>query len=414
MKFLLLLLVLTSCGKKLAKGDVTFDLSELAQQDRDGDGINDTTELSQSRNPFVAEIREVLPVIPAEVTLVQNDGKPIKMAPSVSRKLRRLLIDASLREEKTKDLPSVSQLELSFIHQPGYWRTRMSGKHFTRIDTQELSATKIDPGFIDTPIITLNAQIENGSLLDVTDKSYRLIISRPEGEQIFYVSVELPVRDFLHQSGLLPKGQPLSPHADEAGWRLVNTDHSFSQKPLAGETYAIVYGSAEDFRRAEVRGLKLNLLARKSLRFERPQRFNMTVVLNNIQKAVTQSKTNIHTLSSHPDYQHLTCKFTSVSLLRREAVIPRSVEAVLERLDLNGAFDLSLGWIEIGHTAVAANITLSVNSDAWTPQFQHALTATTIQTGVVDSACGRAVPVRAETHALYTEISGDVLIGDQI
>lgn len=414
MKFLLLLLILTSCGKKLANGDVTYELSELSQQDRDGDGLPDASELSLARNPFVAEIREVLPAVPKEVTLVQNDGRPVKLAPSVSRKLRRLLVDASLREEKATNLPGVSQLELSFIHQPGYWRTRMSGKHFTRIESQELSGAKIDPGFIDTPIITLNARIENGSLLDVAEKSYRLIVSKPDGEQIFYVSVELPLRDFLQQSGLLPKGQPLGPHADESGWRLVNTDHSFSHAPEAGETYAIVYGSADDFRKAEVRGMKLDLLTKKSLRFGGPQRFNMTVVLNHIQKAVTHAKTDVHTLSSHPDYQHLTCKFTTVSLLRREAIVPRSIEAVLERLDLNGAFDLSLGWIEVGETAVAANITLSVNSDAWTPQFQSALTSATLQTGVVESACGRAVPVKATTHALYTEIRGDVLIGDQI
>lgn len=413
MNYLFLLLLLTSCGKKLTSGEAPYPLTDISRQDRDGDGIPDVTELAQARNPLVAEVRETFPALPPEFVLVQNDGTPIKMAPTVRRRLRSALVAASLTATKTTNLPEISQLELSFIHQPGYWRTRMAGKHFTRVEAAGLPTTKLEPGFIDTPIITLNAQLEHGDLLELKEKAYRLIVSTPEREQIFFVSVDLPLRDFLHQAGLTPRGAPLAPHADAEGWRLVNTDERFAARPVAGETYAVVYGSAADFRRAAVRGQRLNLLAATPVRFAHAQRFNVTIVLGHMQKAVTHSKTQIHTLSSHPDHAHLTCKFTETTLVRREAQVHRSVDAVLAQLELDGAYDLGLGWVEVGAHAVAANVTLSVNSDDWTPQFRSGLRTEKVFTGVVTSGC-RAIPAQPQPQPLYTEISGELLIGDQI
>jgi hypothetical protein len=88
LKFLLLIVLIVSCGKKSTQEEYYQADQTTLSQDADADGIQDWDEIHAGKDPFVSNVQETFPEISKEVTLVQNDGLEVVIQPQVKRVLR--------------------------------------------------------------------------------------------------------------------------------------------------------------------------------------------------------------------------------------------------------------------------------------------------------------------------------------
>ena len=410
MKFLFLILLIVSCGKKSTQDDVyQFDQATISQ-DTDADGIEDWDEIHAGNNPFVSNVQETFPEINKEVTLVQNDGLEVVIQPQVKRVLRDLLLKKSLDANKDLPLPEVSQLELRFKNRPAYWRTKLAGKHFTKILSIAGKSLKLEEGFINEPSVKLNANLSAGTIEELTDRTYRFIISTPEEEKIYRVSSKLSIRDFMTQQKIFPTGLELEEFERESyGWRLVNLSKDFFNTAVTGKTYAIVYGSSSDFRKQEIDENKISLLSENTNAFSFSHKLNITVFMTYGQMAITKEKVKRFELSPNPDMSAL-CSYTTRTLVRREKQALPNIESAMGLINWDSSQIVKLDWFEAGQLGVAFNLTIQISEDEWKPLFKSGLLNSVIETGVVESGCGRTVPVKKQIIPRITGLEGYLLL----
>lgn len=410
MKFLLLIVLIVSCGKKSTQEEYYQADQTTLSQDADADGIQDWDEIHAGKDPFVSNVQETFPEISKEVTLVQNDGLEVVIQPQVKRVLRELLLKKSLEANKALPLPEVSQLELRFQNRPAYWRTKLAGKHFTKILSIAGKSLKLDDGFINEPSLKLNANLSSGIIEDLTERTYRFIVSTPEGEKIYRVSPKLSIFEFMTQQNLFPVGLELDEFNRESyGWRLVNLSKDFHNTAVAGKTYAIVYGSNLDFREQEINKTKLSLLNEAPSSFSFSHKLNITVFMTHGQIAVTKDKVKRFELSPNPEMSAL-CSYTTRTLIKREKQDLPSIEIAMGLINWDSIQFVKLDWFEPGQHGVAFNLTIQILEDEWNPQFKSGLLSSIIETGVVQSGCGRTVPVKKQIIPRITGLEGYLLL----
>lgn len=410
MKFILMLLLIASCGKKsIQENAYQYDQTTLSQ-DADADGVQDWDEIHSGNDPFIANVQEVFPQIDNQITLVQNDGQEVVIKPQIRRVLRDLLLQKTLNQYKELVLPNISQLELRFHNRPAYWRTKLAGKHFTKISNLSGQSVKLDEGFINEPSVKLNALLSSGILDDLTANTYRFIVSTSEGEMIFRVSPKLSIRDFMAQQKILPTTHPLEEISRESyGWRLVNLNRDFSNIPIAGKTYAIVYGTSSEFREKELQTSKYNLTSGVPQTFEYSHEFNVTVFMTHGQLAITKEKVKQIELSPNPDMS-ARCYYTTRSLIKRENQMLEGIESVNSMINWDDAQIIKLDWFEQGTNGVAFNLNVQILDREWSPEFKTDLLTSKIETGIIQSGCGRSVPVKKQLIPRITGLDAYLLI----
>jgi hypothetical protein len=341
---------------------------------------------------------------------VQNDGLEVVIQPQIKRVLRYLLVKKTFEENKELPLPEISQLELRFQNRPAYWRTKLAGKHFTKILSIAGKSLKLDNGFIDEPSIRLNAKLSNGDINELTEKTYRFIVSTPEGEKIYRVSPKLSIREFMTQQKIFPIGQHLDElDRDSNGWRLVNLSKDFYNTPVVGKTYAIVYGSSSDFKSHEVSEAKLSLSNSKSTTFSFAHKLNVTVFMTYAQLAIVDEKTKRFDLTRNPDIPAF-CEYRTRTLIKREKQALPSIETANGLINWDSSQIAKLDWFEQGQLGVAFNLTIQISDDEWNPQFKSGPLSGIIETGVIKSSCGRTVPFKKQIIPRITGLDGYLLL----
>lgn len=410
MKFVFIILLIVSCGKKSIPEEAYQIDQTTMSQDSDGDGVQDWDEIHAGTDPYIAQATETFPEIGNEVTLVQNDGLEVVVQPQFKRVLRDLLLKKTFQSNKDLLLPEISQLELRFQNRPAYWRTKLAGKHFTKILSIAGKSLKLENGFIDEPSLKLNANLSNGDINELKERTYRFIISTPEVEKIYRVSTKLGIRDFMIQQKIFPANQSLDElDRDSYGWRSVNLNKDFSNTPMAGKTYAVVYAASSEFRAAELSSTKISLINGIANNFTFSQKLNVTIFMTHAQVAITKDKTKEYDLSPNP---HLParCNYTTRTLVKREKQVLQSIESANELINWDASQIAKLDWFESGLLGVAFNLTILTSDDEWNPRFKSDLLNSTIVTGVIKSGCERTIPVKKRLLPRITGLDGYLLL----
>ena len=214
----------------------------------------------------------------------------------------------------------------------------------------------------------------------------------------------------MTQQKIFPTGLELEEFERESyGWRLVNLSKDFFNTAVAGKTYAIVYGSSSDFRKQEIGENKISLLSENTNAFSFSHKLNITVFMTYGQMAITKEKVKRFELSPNPDMSAL-CSYTTRTLVRREKQALPNIESAMGLINWDSSQIVKLDWFEAGQLGVAFNLTIQISEDEWKPLFKSGLLNSVIETGVVESGCGRTVPVKKQIIPRITGLEGYLLL----
>ncbi len=377
--------VLVSCGKPSQDASVQRLRSGVLASDSDGDGVSDFDELQRGTDPYVADLSEELPAAPEEIMLATSKRETLHLAPRTHRVLRRTLLKAAFTPSRVGQLPAVPQLELDFRHLPSFWRVVVAGEQFTDIAVPGASKRDALALGLEQTALRLNAQVR-GDLASVEARTYRLIVSTPEGEKTYRVSVSVPLRDFLRMRSLFPKGKGLNDLREEGfGWRFVGFTDTYDPEVVAGKTFAIVYGEARQFRAARSDGVYLSTTLNDPAAVTGTESMHLTVIVPPVKELNLRTSERVVSISTAHD--GLVCRERVANVAGVRAWVPQSIAEAREVIDVNALGRSNVEWIESGKLGSVVRIRLLAPITEVNLQVNRAFYDATVTTGVVGGSC---------------------------
>jgi hypothetical protein len=149
---------------------------------------------------------------------------------------------------------------------PEYWRARFANFTFKQIRIESEVAQNLLRSFAGQHTFT-NTELDK-KLQSIELKTYRLVISTPLEEKIFHLPPNIDLREFVQahfttrfdqedrivqidqNEQAVAQSDGLDYHVATPIWRTVGMPQNLKVSPLPGETYALVFASVEEFRRA--------------------------------------------------------------------------------------------------------------------------------------------------------------------
>lgn len=239
MRLIFVLLLLASCGKKIASTPLEPLPPEMLAQDTDADGVGDLYEISTGRDPLVADVTANLEDI--EGVLV-NESQ-LYSSFKIKSTLRDLLIQADATV--LTDLPT-GEFFLDVSAEQNFWASYLSGQFFTQHQLIYQNNQNSKP--IATSLAHLaKAQFPLENLITPSEleklqlENYRLIVSTPKEDRVFWIHQSLSIREFTDRY----LKSILKPIAGLT-WKMVNLPKQFETIAQPGMSYGLVQTTQMD------------------------------------------------------------------------------------------------------------------------------------------------------------------------
>jgi hypothetical protein len=257
--FLTLAALLVSCGKGAGPGPHHEVSSAEAVRDADGDGLRDWDTQSAFQDPALLAVTSV--AIPVDATIpLLVDGEARGFAYRVRRPLREALLRNLTRTSGEVTLPEQQAL-IDLTATPAYWEVRLGGSALAPLAVGASLTFAGDPA--QSPLLALPPR-QRGSAQNWQQHAYRLIVSLPQGDHVYYLSPALAPAAFLarHFGALFDAtgdvrsmsgfaGDPSAPidwqgTESPSRWWRSNAD----EQPVAGATVAFAFAGLDEIARA--------------------------------------------------------------------------------------------------------------------------------------------------------------------
>lgn len=415
MKYSLLALILCfACGKKESGERIhTVSPASLAA-DSDGDGMLDWDELYVGRDPYMADLDEQLVPLPDEVTLIDQYAREHVMPIVSYRTLRMALLQKS---SSTGELPLDNRQIIRLDQSPEFWQARLHAIRFKKIRLNAAANLIMNPELGHHEVLTKATQRQ---LERIQQNTYRLVVSTHMADEIFHLTPQISPREFLEKNFKIEwdaKKRPLSingykqivEHADSLDynsdislWRSVEMPLDLTVSPQAGKTYALVFGTAHEFKVASL----------SDSSFSYPQKIlrpNVTghalsfiVFIPKANKLRFQDKFEAMPLRVGNGDRERTCEYTQRDALNYDAYVLKSAQDLLQTVHFSGAQNIQVEWFENGTEGAAARISMHLVGE----DFGATLLSAMLPIGVLKSTCGEHKPVKIRNLPLWQEQRG--------
>ncbi len=405
MKILLLILIMVSCGKQNNLKPMNYtSLSRYA--DQDGDGISDEEEVTQGRNHLVADINTNNSIKDDTFILVDNFSKEYEVKIKPQRLIRTELL-RSVIGLHSGIISDVNILMVDFNSSQNFWTIFHKDVHLTkysfRIDKNQHYSLPID--FDETRSLKVNTFTDYGILDGVKEATYRLIISTPQKEIIYYLHPSISLIHFLetHHAAILSQGALIKLDGLESGyqeheknWDFVTDSFSSIHNPKAGKTYAFVYSDISEYTKVAL----LNGKKSWDTKFEIPfsHQIEKTIFVPSFHKRQMATVKNRHLIEigEHSVY-------CSIKENKDQGFIPftASAEQVKDWLDQSLLEDISVLWSHSSPKGISLRFRGTVIKQRNTALLNDKVSLAAIGIGVTESDCRFSRP-NVASYPLYT------------
>lgn len=418
MKLLLpLIFILLSCGKKTEQKPFYEVDPTTLEADSDGDGMLDWDEKYVGRDPFLADIDESLPRPSDEITLIDENSTESTVPALMSRTLRDSLMQEIGSLTKVAH-PLLNSLAIRLDHAPEFWRLYFSRFTFKKIRLAAQRVETVQEAFMGRHLLA--APTPEKKMLEIKNKTYRLVVSMPHKDLVFHLSPHIKIKDFLQSrfelrfdvNGAVIQVDDLEQNVEHTAgldqqsshfiWRAVGMPLNLQARPVAGETYALVYATVQEFRAAAMN----NLTYRYPQKINRGLQYGHTTSLivfipKSLQMRWKDSHETLPIRIGNGDRER-TCEFISRKLIDYQPRVLSSAQELLKTLELNGVQDIKVDWIESGDVGLAAKLTMKAKRG----EINASLSIQAIPTGLIKSDCQDLKPLKIENFPLWKEAQG--------
>ncbi len=415
MKLLIIaLFVCISCGKKQATDRIHSVSPASLAADSDGDGMLDWDELYAGRDPHLADIDEQLASLPNEATVIDQYAREYKLPIISYRTLRMALLQ---KTSSTVELPIDNRQIIRIDQSPEFWQARLQSTRFKKIRI-DAAATQITTPDLGHHVIM--AKVRKSQLEAIHKNTYRLVVSTPEVDRIFHLTPHIKPREFLEKNFRIEwdaQNRPISidghkqdvEHSDGLDyqsdislWRTVEMPLDLHFSPQAGHTYALIFGTAGEFKMASMSDSSFSY-PHKTLRSKvQGHNLSLVVFIPKTNKLRFQDKFEALPIRIGNGDRESTCEYTQRNALNYDSYVLKSASELLQTIHFNGAQKIQVDWFEHGSEGVAAKISMHlVGGD-----FSAELPSTTLPIGVLKSTCDRHKPVKIRNLPLWQEQRG--------
>ena len=415
MKYPLLVLMLCfSCGKKDSTERVHIVSPASLAADSDGDGMLDWDELYVGRDPYLADLDEQLAPLPDEVTLIDQYAREHQMPIVSYRTLRMALLQ---KTSSAGELPLDNRQIIRMDQAPEFWQARLHSTRFKKIRLNAATNIIMNPDLGHHEVLP---KATKKQLEAVQQNTYRLVVSTPATDKIFHLTPQISPRDFLEKNFKIEwdaQNRPISIdghkqdvehtesldyQADISLWRSVEMPLDLSVSPQAGKTYALVFGTAQEFKVASL----------SDSSFSHPQKIlrpkatghalSFVVFIPKTNKLRYQDKFEALPIRVGNGDRERTCEYTQRNALNYDTYILKSAQDLLQTVHFSGAQKIQVDWFENGTEGAAAKISMHLVGE----DFSAALHSAMLPVGVLKSTCGDHKPVKMRNLPLWQEQRG--------
>jgi hypothetical protein len=414
---LLLLPMLLSCGKKI-QDKPFYEVSPASlEADSDGDGMLDWDERYVGRNPYLADVNEGLPAVSEQVTLIDRNSREIKLPAIMKRSLR----DSLMQEVGSMTRVSHPRMNawIARVDQtPEYWRARFANFTFKQIRIESEVAQNLLRSFAGQHTFT-NTELDK-KLQSIELKTYRLVISTPLEEKIFHLPPNIDLREFVQahfttrfdqedrivqidqNEQAVAQSDGLDYHLATPIWRTVGMPQNLKVSPLPGETYALVFASVEEFRRAALSNAIVTYPEKLNRQLRYGHETSIVAFFPQALKARWKDHYETFPIRIGNGDRERSCELTTRKLIDYQPRVLSSAQEALNYVSFTGAQDIRIDWIEAGTEGLAAKFTMNVLAG----EINASLSKQTVATGLIKSACHDRKPLKIDQRPLWKETQG--------
>lgn len=209
-------------------------------------------------------------------------GGTISVDWELQSSVRSILLDTIAANQSNTLLPERIDYYFDLSTQKGVWENILNENPFEKMQLELNPANSTNPG-IDLgwtqngqQVLSRFIPLRNNELLEgkasvfsiggdrLHDEQmrtkYRLILSMPEGDEVYYISPEVSLKSFLenHQLEVGQKNTISSLRELAGNWHTLNLEDGVKSIPAAGKSYAVVYADESQLR------IKNNYLMRET------------------------------------------------------------------------------------------------------------------------------------------------------
>jgi hypothetical protein len=424
MKLILLVLILTiGCGKKEKPLDPHYVSPVEAMEDSDGDGLSDWDERYVGRDPLLAELDETLPPPSEEGSLIEANMLEQVLPVTTLRSLRVSAL-AQIAGRKTV-WPRLAEIQFRFDAHPEFWLKALNRVRFTHYRLpfhRHHSAIELEKNF--SGAIRISPPIQEKFLEKIEKKTYRLIISTPEKDFIYRLSTSVAPLTFLatkhslvfdsHKNligidqwnQLVPHGHGVNHQDDVMLWSTAGSTADIETQPEAGETLALVFASAKEFKRASLAGIEETESNSQSYTNPWGHEAALTVFLPHARRLQTSvAETAIPIRIGNGD-REATCVYLERKQHGMKNFHRGSLSEILQQMKMQNVENPRAEWVVVGTDGIAARINFFARPGVVSFNFRPELFTQTESIGVYRSGC--ETRVRAKVQSMKT---WDALLG---
>jgi hypothetical protein len=377
----------------------------------------DWDERYSGRNPDVAEIDEKIPPDSGSVTLLNKDSSELTLPALMRRSLRDSLMQEIGGGVKLSH-PRQNTLSIRVDHTPEFWRARFQRYSFRKILLESQLSQDLPEGFAGEHRFEFSDREKK--LKRIEEKTYRLVVSTPKEEQIFHLAPSVDLRNFLaakfdlrfdeneqvvrvgEDEQTVVHAEGLDYHVKTHLWRSVGMPLNLRTSPRVGETYALVFATVDEFRKAAMNSARVRYPEKLKRQIHYGHEASVVVFLPRVLRARWKDLYDTLPIRIGNGDRERTCEFTTRQLLGYQSYRLRNEDEILRYVTFTGAQDVRVEWVETGDEGVAVKLkmqTLSGEVDA-------SLAQETLTTGLIQSGCLDRKPLKIEQRSLWDGAQG--------
>ncbi|MCE3012781.1 MAG: hypothetical protein LW878_06905 [Proteobacteria bacterium] len=405
MKLLLIILLICSCGKKNKYAVDSLNLF-YPNSDMDGDGVTDMKEVSQGRNHLIADINTNNSIVDDNFVLIDGALNEFEIKIKPKRIIRIELLRKVLGLD-TGVISDTNKLTVDFNSSEDFWKFYHSGRNFYHyyFKANKNQSYPLPVDFEEKRSLELNNFSDYGILDQVKQSTYRLIISTPQKEVIYYLHPSISLIRFLEtehgahfSQGVLTKldSDESSNQLTGKRWDYVTDALETMQEPRAGRTYAFIFADISDYQRADILdGRKSWDLKHKST-FD--HRLEKTIFIPSFYKREIQVSKTQHAVQVG---EHLFNCFITEQLDQGLRPYTATAEQILDWLKPFFLEDIKLHWSYFSSRGITVRVSGNISKYRNLALLNSKVSDATIGIGVTESNCNFSRP-HVVPHSLYT------------
>jgi hypothetical protein len=363
-------------------------------------------EVSQGRNHLIADINTNNLI--TDDTFVLIDGAlnehEIKLKP------KRIIRTELLRKVlglQTGDISDINKLTVDFNSSEDFWKLYHADRNFYYyyFKADKTQSYPLPMDFEEKKSLEINNFSDFGILDQVKQSTYRLIISTPQKEVIYYIHPSISLIKFLEtehgaqfSQGMLTKLDSNESSNQQAGmrWDYVSDGLESMQEPRAGRTYAFIFADLSEYQKADIlNGRKIWDLKLKST-FD--QRLEKTIFIPSFYKREIHVSKTQHAIQigEHQFY----CVITE-QLDQGFRPFTPALTQILEWLKPFFLDEIKVHWSYLSSKGITVRVSGNISKYRNLALLNSKVSEASIGVGVTDSNCNFSRP-NVASSSLYT------------